>query len=104
MAKTTRCPAWQVRVASRMARWILPVRAVGLEHHVVPGGDQVQDAQVRDTSRRRLRAWSKSNSPSDLRAGTRAARMNSWRYAAFGADTIFHAPLGSASSAKCANL
>ena len=48
MANATRCPAWQARIASPVARCVLPVPGGPEEDHVVFGGDEVQGAQVRD--------------------------------------------------------
>ena len=75
VANSTRCPAWQARIAMPVARWVLPV----------PGGPRKTTLSLAATksrvprwairSRFRPRAWSKSNSSRDLRAGKRAARM-----------------------------
>ena len=47
VAKATRWPAWQARMPSPMARWVLPVPGGPGEDHVLAGGDEVQGAQVR---------------------------------------------------------
>ena len=75
VANRTRCPAWQARIAIPMARWVLPV----------PGGPRKTTLSLAATksrvprwamrSRLSPRAWSKSNSSSDFRAGNRAARI-----------------------------
>jgi hypothetical protein len=87
VANRTRCPAWQARIAIPMARWVLPV----------PGGprkttfsfaatkSRVPRCSIR--SRLRPRAWSKSNSSKDLRAGNRAARIRPSPPWDFRADT-----------------
>src|ERR1700730_16509025 len=75
VANKTRCPAWQALIASPIARCVLPV----------PGGPRNTTLSLATTksrvprwaTRSRLspRAWSKSNSSNDFRAGNRAARM-----------------------------
>ncbi|MBM7789768.1 hypothetical protein [Tenggerimyces flavus] len=48
-----RCPAWQARIASPIARWDLPVPGGAEEDDVLLGSDDVQRAQVRDQVPRR---------------------------------------------------
>ena len=75
VANSTRCPPWQARMARPVARWVFPVpggpRKITLSRAVtksrVPRWAMV--------SRFRPRAWSKSKSSRDLRAGNRAARI-----------------------------
>jgi hypothetical protein len=78
---STRCPAWQPRIASPIAKWVLPepVRPRKITFSLPATKSKVARWAIR--SRFSPRAWSKSNSSMLLQAGNRAARIRSRRRA-----------------------
>ena len=48
VANSTRCPAWQPRIASPIARWVLPVPGWAEEDHIPLAGDEVEGGEVGD--------------------------------------------------------